>query len=101
MRAIDEHYVSQLAGGPVRIVGSEDRWVLGPNFNAIRIEGTGDVYTVVFRAIYPDQKLWYVVSILQLKHSKIWRATTYFAEAFEAPEWRSQWVERFEASQPG
>ena len=35
-------------------------------------------------------------AILELKDGKIWRDTRYFAEPFEAPEWRSRWVERME-----
>jgi hypothetical protein len=27
----------------------------------------------------------------------LWRDRWYFAEPFEAPEWRAQWVERMEA----
>jgi hypothetical protein len=30
-----------------------------------------------------------------LRDGKIWRDTRYYAEPFEAPEWRAQWVERF------
>lgn len=34
------------------------------------------------------------VAILELRDGKIWRDTRYFAEPFEAPAWRSRWVER-------
>ncbi len=37
-----------------------------------------------------------VVAIFELKDGKIWRDTRYYAEPFEAPEWRAQWVERME-----
>ena len=37
------------------------------------------------------------VAILELKDGKVWRDTRYFAEPFEAPKWRSQWVERMES----
>ena len=37
-----------------------------------------------------------VVLILELRDGKLWRDRWYFAEPFEAPEWRSQWVEREE-----
>jgi hypothetical protein len=37
-----------------------------------------------------------VVLIVELKDGKWWRDTRYYAEPFEAPEWRSQWVERME-----
>ena len=33
------------------------------------------------------------VAVVELKDGRIWRDTRYFAEPFEAPEWRSQWVE--------
>jgi quercetin dioxygenase-like cupin family protein len=29
-------------------------------------------------------------------YGKIWRDTRYFAEPFETPEWRAQWVERMD-----
>jgi hypothetical protein len=34
------------------------------------------------------------VVISELKDGKMWRERWYFAEPFEAPEWRSRWVER-------
>jgi hypothetical protein len=36
------------------------------------------------------------VAILELKNGKVWRDTRYFAEQFEAPKWRAQWVERMQ-----
>ena len=37
-----------------------------------------------------------VAMILELKDGRIWRDRRYYAEPFEAPEWRAQWVERVE-----
>ncbi len=37
-----------------------------------------------------------VVMIIELKDGRIWRNRRYYAEPFEAPEWRAQWVERVE-----
>ena len=34
-----------------------------------------------------------VVMICELRDGKMWRDRWYFAEPFEAPEWRAQWVE--------
>src|SRR5687767_6928286 len=42
------------------------------------------------------QEVMHGVAILELKDGKVWRDTRYFAEPFEAPEWRAQWVERME-----
>ena len=101
MRAIDEHHPDRpTEGGVMRVVGSEDRWVVTPSHTTLRIEGTGDVYTVVSLAIYPPDSVWYVTSIVELRDQLIWRATTFFAEAFEAPAWRAQWVERIEPTEP-
>ena len=35
-------------------------------------------------------------AILELKDGRVWRDTRYFAEPFEAPEWRADLVERME-----
>ena len=37
-----------------------------------------------------------VAMILELKDGRIWRDRRYYAEPFEAPEWRAEWVERVE-----
>ncbi len=44
-----------------------------------------------------DGQIFYYVSVVELKDGKMWRDTRYYAEPFEAPEWRAQWVERIEA----
>jgi hypothetical protein len=46
---------------------------------------------------YDDGRVFDVVLILELRDGKMWRDRWYFAEPFEAPEWRSQWVERMES----
>ena len=45
---------------------------------------------------YGDGKVFDVVAVFELKDGKIWRDTRYYAEPFEAPDWRAQWVERME-----
>ena len=42
-------------------------------------------------------RIYHGVAIIELRDGKIWRDTRYYAEPFEAPEWRAQWVERMEA----
>jgi hypothetical protein len=37
------------------------------------------------------------VLIIELRDGKMFRDTRYYAEPFEAPEWRAQWVERMES----
>jgi hypothetical protein len=45
-------------------------------------------------ADYGGGQVFDVVLILKLRDEKMWRDRWYFAEPFEAPEWRVQWVER-------
>ncbi len=45
---------------------------------------------------YGGGQVYYVVLIVELRDGKWWRDTRYYAEPFEAPEWRARWVERME-----
>jgi hypothetical protein len=45
---------------------------------------------------YGDGRVFDVVVISELKDGKMWRDRWYFAEPFEAPEWRARWVERMD-----
>jgi hypothetical protein len=46
---------------------------------------------------YGDGQELDTVLIFELRDGKMWRDRWYFAEPFEAPEWRAQWVERMES----
>jgi len=80
-----------------RIIGSEDRWVMTPSFNALRIEGSGDTYTYVGTIRYSAGDVWQIIAIVQLRDGKLARSTTWYAAPFEAPDWRGPFVERFPA----
>ena len=43
---------------------------------------------------YPTGDVFYTCSIFKVRSQLITEETTYFARPFEAPEWRSQWVEK-------
>ena len=45
---------------------------------------------------YGSGRVFDVVLIIELKDGKMWRDRRYYAEPFEAPEWRVKWVERME-----
>ena len=95
-RAVFENYPDddQAAVTSGRILGSEDRWALTPTFTLLRISGEGDTYTHEGTVRYPNGEVWRYVAILEIRDRKIWRETDYFAPPFEAPPWRSQWVEK-------
>jgi hypothetical protein len=46
---------------------------------------------------YGEGQIFTVVAIFELRDGKIWRDTRYYAEPFEAPEWRAHLVERMES----
>ncbi len=93
-RAAAENYPGGLPEGThSRVVGSEDRWVLGPSFTLLRIEGTGDVYTFFGKAKYPDGVTWHVMSIIEIRSGKIAKTTWVFGAPFDPPASRAQWVE--------
>ena len=79
--------------GTHRVVGSEDRWVATPAYTMLRIEGAGDTFTGVQRVRYPDNSEWHVVSIGEIRDGRVWRVETFFAPAFDPPDWRSSWVD--------
>lgn len=94
-RAIVEHYPG---GQPQllreRVVGSEDQWAISPLGGAYRVAGAGSNWWAEWRMVYPDGRTYWSIALLELRDGKVFRETTFWAEPFEAPAWRSQWVER-------
>ncbi len=99
MRAIIDNYPD---GGwqsrERRMVGSEDEFVMTPAGTIARVAGGGDIWTAEWVHVYPDGSDWFVVDIVELQDGRVHRETLYWAEPFDAPDWRRQWVERL---QPG
>ncbi len=78
MREFQEAYPSPPSIRLRRVLVRDGLWV---------VEGVND---------YGEGQVFSVVLIIELKGGKMWRDTRYYAEPFEAPEWRAQWVERME-----
>ncbi len=78
MRAFQEAYPHPPSIQLRRVVVRDGQWIL---------EGVND---------YGGGQVSNVVAIIELKDGKIFRDTRYYAESFEAPEWRAQWVEQME-----
>ena len=80
MRAFQEAHPTPPSSLQVcRVLVKEGLWV---------VEGVID---------YGDGRVLDFVVISELRDGKMWRDRWYFAEPFEAPEWRAQWVERMES----
>jgi ketosteroid isomerase-like protein len=78
LQALRGHHPGKPSGFEVRrIVGREDLWVTE--------------YTIVYQG-----KAVFTVSLMEFRDGKVVHETQYFAEAFEAPEWRREWVEKME-----
>lgn len=74
LQALRSHHPGKPSGFKVkRIVGKDNLWVTE--------------YTIVYQG-----KSAFTVSIMEFKNGKVIHETQYFADPFEAPSWRSQWV---------
>jgi hypothetical protein len=54
---------------------------------------SGDLGVMEMTLEYDGDRV-HACEIVEFEEGKIKRARTYFAEPFEAPQWRAQWVER-------
>jgi hypothetical protein len=61
-------------------------------FRVRRILGKGDIWITEYIINYQEKPA-YTVSIMEFREGKVTHETQYFADPFEAPAWRSQWVE--------
>ena len=62
-------------------------------FNVKRILGKGDLWSRNIRITYQGRSA-YTVSIMEFRDGKVVHETQYFADPFEAPAWRSKWVQQ-------
>jgi hypothetical protein len=61
-------------------------------FRVRRILGKGYIWITEYTINYQENPA-YTVSIMEFRDDKVIHETQYFADPFEAPAWRSQWVE--------
>ncbi len=61
-------------------------------FAVHRLHGCGNLWVTEYVIRYTTGPL-HVVSIMEFRDEKVAHETQYFAEPFEAPSWRAQWVE--------
>ena len=63
-------------------------------FKVKRMIGTGNLWITEYTITYQDRPA-FTVSIMEFNDDgKVVHETQYFADPFEAPAWRSQWVTR-------
>jgi hypothetical protein len=54
----------------------------------------GDLAVLEVELTYADGDRYLGVSVLELRDGKVVKETDYYAQPFQAPEWRAHWVER-------
>ena len=62
-------------------------------FDVRRLQGEGNLWVTEYTITY-NGKASYVVSIMEFRDNKVVHETQYFSDPFDAPGWRSQWVEK-------
>jgi hypothetical protein len=64
-------------------------------FHVRRVTGRGDFWVSEYIILYQGQSAC-TVSIMEFRGDQVMHETQYFADPFEAPAWRAQWVERMD-----
>ena len=62
------------------------------SFKILRTRGERNLWITELIITYDGRPV-YVVTVMEFKEGKIAHETHYYADPFEPPEWRSQWVE--------
>jgi hypothetical protein len=92
-------YVMEMPQSGERIVGRDSMRAMQeaypnpPEATIRRIIGSGDLFVMEAVSDYPGGGVFHVANIVEFSDGKIVRETRYYAEPFEAPEWRAEWVE--------
>lgn len=68
-------------------------YALTPTYTVIGIEGSGDRGTAVFRIRYHPDDSWWAISLYELRDGRISHSRAFFAQDFEAPDWRAPYSE--------
>jgi hypothetical protein len=76
-----------------KVVGAEDRWVVTPANTVARVAGSGDFWWCEWRTTYPDGITYICVDLIELQDGLVLREFVYWAPLFDAPSWRTPWVD--------
>lgn len=96
-----DRFVQEWPQSGERIVGPDDALAVNrsfpgglPRMTVRRTVGEGDLAVMETVLQYADGSVYRGVSILETADGKVVKETDYFAQPFDPPQWRSQWVER-------
>jgi hypothetical protein len=97
-----EEYTMEMPQSGERIRGRkkmrqfQEAYPAPPTIQLRRVLVKNGLWVVEGANDYGDGQVYNVVLIIELRDGKMYRDTRYYAEPFQAPEWRAQWVERME-----
>jgi ketosteroid isomerase-like protein len=98
---LHEDFVQEWPQSGERIVGRDNAIAINQNFPGglptMRFRRTlavADLAVLELELTYADGSRYLGVSVLELRDGKLAKETDYFAQPFQAPQWRAQWVER-------
>jgi ketosteroid isomerase-like protein len=98
---LHEDFVQEWPQSGERIVGRDNAIAINQNFPGglptMRFRRTlagGDLAVLEVELTYADGSRYLGVSVIELHDGKVVKETDYFAQPFQAPQWRAQWVER-------
>ncbi len=93
-------YVMEMPQSGERIRGRENMRAMQEAFprppvgRLRRVFGAGDVWVAEGTNEYEPGDVWHWVIVMEFEDGKVRRETRYYGQPFEAPEWRSAWVEQ-------
>jgi ketosteroid isomerase-like protein len=61
-------------------------------FSIRRILGSGNLWITEYTIVYQGRSA-FTVSIMEFRNGKVVHETQYFADPFDSPAWRRQWVQ--------
>jgi len=98
---LHDDFIQEWPQSGERIIGRDNAIAIEQNFPGglptMRFRRTlagGDLAVLEVELTYADGSRYLGASILELRDGKVVRETDYYAQPFQAPEWRVQWVER-------
>lgn len=97
---LHDDYVEEYPQSGERIRGKQNTEQVYENFENLpdvkgyNCECCGDLGILEMALDYPDGGIYNACEIVHFRDGKIANVTAYFGQPFEAPDWRSQWVER-------
>ena len=96
-----DDFVQEWPQSGERIVGRDNAIAINQNFPGglptMRFRRTladGDLAVLELELTYADGSRYLGMSVLELRDGKVVKETDYFAQPFQAPQWRAQWIER-------